>query len=97
MPAVASLYRDKLDAAGVNVIGISQFNTTEAATIEFVDRHQLTFPNVFDERAQLASAYGIQGVPSYVFIDKEGRVAHVSAGARGVGLIETWLDQLAAE
>ena len=97
MPVVASLYREKLDAAGVDVIGVSQFNTTEAATIEFVERNQLTFPNVFDEHAQLAGAYGIQGVPSYVFIDREGRIAHVSAGARGVDLIDTWLDQLAAE
>lgn len=97
MPAVASLYRDKLDAAGIDVIGVSQFNTTEAATIEFIDRHRLTFPNVYDGQAQLAGAYGIQGVPSYVFIDKEGRIAHVSAGARGVDLIESWLDQLASE
>ena len=97
MPAVASLYRDKLDAAGIDVIGVSQFNTTEAATIEFVERHELTFPNVFDEQARLAGAYGIQGVPSYVFIDKEGRIAHTSAGARGVELIESWLDQLTAE
>ena len=97
MPAVASLYREKLEAAGIDVIGVSQFNTTEAATVEFVARNELTFPNVFDERAQLAGAYGIQGVPSYVFIDKNGQVAHTSAGARGVELIENWLDQLAAE
>ena len=97
MPVVASLYRDRLDAAGIDVIGVSQFNTTEAATIEFVERNRLTFPNVFDEQAQLAGAYGIRGVPSYVFIDKQGRIAHVSAGARGIGLIESWLDQLSAE
>lgn len=97
MPAVASLYREKLDAAGIDVIGVSQFNTTEAATIEFVERNQLTFPNVYDAQAKLASAYGIRGVPSYVFIDKKGRIAHVSAGARGVGLIESWLDQLENE
>lgn len=91
------MYREKLDAAGIDVVGISQFNTTEAATIEFIERHQLTYPNVYDAQAQLAGAYGIQGVPSYVFIDKEGRIAHVSAGARGVDLIESWLDQLIAE
>ena len=97
MPAVASLYREKLDAAGIDVVGVSQFNTSEAATVEFVERNQLTFPNVYDEQAQLAGAYGIRGVPSYVFIDKRGRIAHVSSGARGVDLIESWLDQLSAE
>ncbi len=97
MPVVASLYREKLDDAGIDVIGVSQFNTTEAATVEFIERHQLNFPNVYDGQAQLASAYGIQGVPSYVFIDKQGRIGHVSAGARGIGLIESWLEQLSAE
>jgi peroxiredoxin len=97
LPAVASLYREKLDAAGIDVIGVSQFNTSEAATVAFVERNQLTFPNVYDEQAQLAGAYGIRGVPSYVFIDKQGRIAHVSSGARGVDLIESWLDQLSAE
>ena len=97
MPVVASLYRDKLEAAGIDVIGVSQFNTTEADTVEFVEQNRLTFPNVYDERAELAQAYGIQGVPSYVFIDKEGRIAHVSSGARGVELIDSWLDQLLVE
>ncbi len=97
MPAVAALDREKLDDAGIDVIGVSQFNTTEAATVEFVERNELTFPNVYDAEAKLATAYGIRGVPSYVFIDKQGRIAHVSAGARGVALIANWLDQLSTE
>ena len=46
---------------------------------------------------QLATAYGISGVPTYVFLDKEGRIAHRSAGARGVALIQSWLNDLLAE
>ena len=97
MPAVATLYRDKLDAAGVKVVGISQFNTTEAESIQFVEHHELTFTNIYDHQAQVAAAYSIQGVPSYVFIDKQGRIANVSTGARGVSLLESWLDELSAE
>ena len=97
MPVVAERYREKFKTAGINVIGVSQFRTTEADTIAFVERNRLTFPNIYDGQAQLASAYGIQGVPSYVFLDKAGRIAHRSAGARGVELIETWLDDLSAE
>ncbi len=97
MPVVAERYREKFEAAGINVIGVSQFRTTEADTIAFVERNQLTFPNIYDEQAQLASAYGIQGVPSYVFLDKAGRIAYRSAGARGVDLIEARLNDLLAE
>ena len=81
----------------MNVIGVSQFNTTRADTIAFVERNELTFPNFYDPDAAVAIAYRIQGVPSYVFLDKEGQVAHRSSGARGVQLIESVLNELAAE
>ena len=97
MPDVADRYREKFEAAGIDVIGISQFGTTEADTIAFVEHHRLTFPIIYDEHAQLASAYGVEGVPSYVFLDKGGRIAHRSAGARGVALLENVLDNLQAE
>ena len=97
MPAVAALYREELLDAGVDIIGVSQFNTTEVATREFVARNELTFPNFYDPDAAVASAYGIRGVPSYVFLDKQGRVARTSAGARGVELIQTILNELSVE
>lgn len=97
MPAVAAQYRDEWRDAGVNIIGVSQFNTSEAATAGFVAQHGLTFPNVYDGTAALARAYGIEGVPSYVFLDKDGHIARRSAGARGTGLIADTLAELLTE
>ena len=86
-----------MQAAGVDVLGVSQFNTTESETVAFVDRVGLSFPNLYDANAQLATAYGVDGVPTYVFLDKQGRVAHTSSGARGVFLIQSLLDSLQQE
>ena len=97
MPVVATLYAEELEAAGINVVGVSQFNTTEAETVAFVEHYGLSFPNIYDEQANLANLYQVQAVPTYVFLDKEGRIAHTSAGARGVALIQSALNGLQAE
>lgn len=97
MPAVAKIYRESLSASGVTVIGISQFKTTEANSIAFIERGNLSFPNVYDKDAQIAQAYRVHGVPAYVFIDRDGHIASTSAGARGVGLIEDRLLDLLRE
>ena len=81
----------------MNVIGVSQFRTTHADTLAFVERHQLSFPNFYDPDAAIATAYGIQGVPSYIFLDKDGRIARSSHGARGVDLIASILTELQTE
>ncbi len=81
----------------MDVLGVSQFNTTESETVAFVDRVGLSFPNIYDASAQLAAAYGVNGVPTYVFLDKQGRVAHTSVGARGVFLIQSLLGSLRQE
>ena len=94
---MAELQRERLDAAGVRVVGVSQFRTTEAESIEFVEQSNLTFPNLYDPDAQVAEAYGVEGVPSYVFLDKWGRVAYRSSGANGVEMIEAKIMELLAE
>ena len=79
------------------MVGVSQFKTNEADTITFVEKNQLTFRNIYDQHALIAETYAIHGVPSYVFIDKQGRIAKSSTGAHGVDLIESWLAKLSAE
>ena len=91
------LHQETLSDAGVTVVGISQFNTSEAESIAFVERANLTFPNVYDPQAHLAQAYGVPGVPTYVFIDRQGRIAHRSTGAQGVAIIDSWLHKLMDE
>ena len=92
-----ALYREELQAAGVQIVGVSQFNTSEAETRAFVERNGLSFPNLYDANAELARVYGVPGVPTYVFLDKAGRIAHRSVGARGVPLIQSRLNDLLQE
>ena len=97
MPVIQQTYAARLQNEGVAVIGVTQFRTTAEQARGFAAEHNLTFPSIFDAEAAIAQQYQVDGVPSYVLLDRQGRIAFRSSGARGVPLLENWLDQLLAE
>ena len=94
MPAVEEFYRDELKEAGTKVIGITQFRTTEEEALKFVEENELSFPTIYDGRAEVAARYGVDGVPTYVFIDRDGNVAAASSGARGIPALREILNNI---
>ena len=97
MPAVQALYERKLQDLGVQIVGVTQFDTTLDQAQGFIDTSGLTFENIFDSEAGIARDYNVPGVPYYVYLDREGRIAGRTAGARGTQIIEVLLNDLAAE
>ena len=97
MPAVQTLYERKLRDLGVRIVGVSQFDTTLGLAQGFIDDSGLTFENIFDSGAGIARDYNVPGVPYYVYLDRKGMIAGRTAGAQGTQVIESLLDELAAE
>lgn len=91
------LYKTELKENNIQIIGIAQFNTTEAQSKEFINEHDLTFPTIYDPESQVAQSYNVTGVPSYIFIDKTGHIESRSSGANGVELIQSKLFSLLNE
>lgn len=42
---------------------------------KFVERHGIFWTAVLDERGRVSDLYGVQATPSYIIIDREGKVA----------------------
>ncbi len=80
MPAVQDFYSEEFQDAGILVLGIA-ISAPESDIQDFVDQAALTFPMTYDPYGELATAYGVTGVPNYFFLDKEGRVADAIRGA----------------
>ena len=76
---------------------MTQFNTSTQEAQEFEKQNKITFPSIFDEQALIASKYEVTGVPHYVYIDKKGRIATSTSGARGIAVIEDILQALLKE
>ncbi len=71
-----SRYGSNLAVVGVNV------DAREADAQRFLSRHPARFEIVRDPLGRLAEHYRIQGMPSTVILDEQGRVLHQHSGFR---------------
>jgi peroxiredoxin len=46
----------------------------------FQQKHGLTYPILLDEKGTVSAAYRVQGLPTNVIIDREGKVRYIDAG-----------------
>jgi peroxiredoxin len=58
---------------GVAIVNID-IQESQAKVARFADKHKLPYRVLLDETAAVASDYGVQGVPNFTLIDKEGLV-----------------------
>lgn len=47
---------------------------------DFIDQNGFTFPVYFDSFGEAGYTYGVYSIPSTVFIDAEGNIAHAAVG-----------------
>ena len=49
---------------------------------DFVQRHNLTFLNLLDSKSEIATQFGVRGVPISFFINPQGKVVAYASGYR---------------
>ncbi len=69
-------YRSK----GVRVVGVD-YEDQQPDAMAFVARHGVSYPSVIDHGGQLATAFGVRGVPETFFIDAQYRFFSIGEGA----------------
>jgi len=80
MPVYQRLHT-QYGARGLTIVGVSQDQRVDQAR-QFVERHHLTFPVLFDEGHGVANRYRPSRMPTAYIIDRAGTVRHVHAGYR---------------
>ena len=71
--------------------------TTSDEARRFNAEQSIGFPSLHDPGGTIAASYGIAGVPTYIFLDRQGRVAFRSAEDHGMAPIKQNLRRLEAE
>lgn len=73
---LAKKYPEDLVIVGINV------DNERTAAMKFLEKYPASFPLVFDPKGVLAKEYKLEGMPSSVILDRDGKVAHRHVGFR---------------
>ena len=78
MPLLEQL-QAKYEPLGFTLLGVN-VETDSAAASAWLKGVPVSFPILFDTKNAVAEQFGVMGMPSSVFVDREGRVRHVHRG-----------------
>jgi peroxiredoxin len=77
------------------IIGINNTTTDQKEQIPaFLEEFGVTFPIVLDETGDTAKAYNILGLPTSIFIDRNGNVNEIFTGPINKAYIEAKLSEM---
>jgi peroxiredoxin len=83
------------NADNLVIIGINNTSTDQKEQVPaFVKEFGITYPIVLDESGDTAKAYGILGLPTSIFIDRNGNVNEIFTGPINKAYIEAKLSEL---
>jgi len=71
----------RYEPLGFTIVGIN-VEPDSAAAQEWLAKVPVTFPILFDRKNEVAESFGVEGMPSSVFIDRAGNVRYVHRGYR---------------
>lgn len=74
LPILQSLH-DELDESKFRIIGVSA-NTDKKKLSQFINEHDLQWPNIFDRDSVLQKRWQSLSLPSYYVLDKSGKVRY---------------------
>jgi peroxiredoxin len=92
MPEIVKAYQAH-QQDGLVVLGVNVQESADVAD-DFVQQLGMEFPVVLDSRGEIQQLYQVRGLPTTLFIDREGRVAARWAGLLTADLLEEYLAQI---
>ena len=78
---------------GVEFVGISIWDNEEDV-IDFIKRHNITYPNGIDSDGSIAVEFGVRGIPEKFFVNQEGEIVRKINGPNTSQSLDEVLTQM---
>lgn len=92
MPVLVKTARE-YGPKGVVFLGVA-VDDTEEKMKDFIVRYEVNFPVGLDKTAEVQKSFGLYGIPTTYFIDKQGVINYFHSGAVTEELLQHELDKL---
>lgn len=92
MPVLEKIVHE-YEPKGVIFLGVA-IDDTEEKMKDFVAKYEVTFPVGLDKTAAIQKSFGIYGIPTTYFIDKQGVINYSHSGSVTEELLQHELDKL---
>ncbi len=81
MPDLDALYREESGRQGLVVLAVDTEDSDRLAAEALVLAKAFSFTVLWDEDDRVANRYGVRGLPTSVFVDRDGTIRAVNPGA----------------
>jgi thiol-disulfide isomerase/thioredoxin len=88
LSAAHATYKEEVDFLGVSV------DASDTAAGQVKHTWQIPYPVAHDDRGAFAQSYRIRVLPTFVLIDKNGRIQQVTSGMPSRKRLDEWLTSL---
>ncbi len=91
-PHVQKVYEKYRTNPDVVILAVNTWESTEGekrkkAVTSFIEKNKYTFPVIFDE-SRIVEAYGVEGIPTQFYIDRNGIIQFKEIGFKGANMGE---------
>jgi thiol-disulfide isomerase/thioredoxin len=87
IPLVKKFYEAHKDE-GLKVIGMN-VDEDPSGVLPFVKQFQIPYPVVFAGASSASEEYAVEGIPTFIFIDAQGRIVQRFEGFR-IEMVDAW-------
>lgn len=92
MPEIVEAF-ERYQGEGLVVVGVNVMESAEKAS-DFAEEFGMTFPVALDSRGEIQQLYQVRGLPTTLFIDREGRLTVRWAGLLTKDLLAEYLAEI---
>lgn len=94
MPYFNKLYNELGDDVVFMMVNCTGSRESQGSVETFVKNKGYDFPVYFDKRYKARSAYDVSGIPTTLFIDRDGKLVHKEVGSTDEDELRDFIEEI---